>query len=185
MMAAAVLVIGACGGEDTSDPTEQSLPPATVADVAPQADTDTVPPPEPDVAAGVAPELVGTEWNVVNIGLENTITNVWAGSKITLVVDSATALSGFSGCNDYTATYAVEGEYREEADPFDDSKPKGQIIRISDISATTDLACEDRFAEQEIDYFKDLADSDRWFISDGSLRLVSNDNGIRVEANPN
>ncbi len=39
--------------------------------------------------------------------------------------------------------------------------------------------------EQETDYFKDLRDSNRWIISDdGNLALVSNDAGLRVEAEP-
>ena len=39
--------------------------------------------------------------------------------------------------------------------------------------------------EQETGYLKDLRDSNRWIISDdGNLALVSNDAGLRVEAEP-
>ncbi len=39
--------------------------------------------------------------------------------------------------------------------------------------------------EEETGYLKDLRDSNRWIISDdGNLALVSNDAGLRVEAEP-
>ena len=174
---AAVLVLGACGAGETTDTTESTTSDLTVADTVSEPPADTVP------AEKLAPELIGVVWNVVNIGLEGSFTNVWSDTVITLVFDSATSLSGFSGCNEYTATYEVEGKYREQADPFDDSKGKGQAIRITDISAD-EAVCEDKVMEQETDYFKDLRDSDRWYISDESLRLLSNDAGLRVEGEP-
>jgi len=181
-MLAAVLVAAACGGGETTDTAEPATPDVTASDTT-EPHADTVPAEDLEDASSLAPELIGIEWNVVNIGLVGALTNVWPDTEITLVFDSASSLSGFSGCNDYTASYEVEGGYREEADPFDDSKGKGQVIRITDISAD-EAACEDKVMEQESDYFKDLTDSDRWYISDGTLKLVSNDAGLRVDAEP-
>lgn len=178
----AVLVLGACGAGETTDTTESTTSDLTVADTVSEPPADTVPAEELDTSSA-APELIGVEWNVVFIGLEGSFTNVWPDTEVTLVFDSADSLSGFSGCNDYTASYQVEGEYREAADPFDDSKRKGQVIRITDISAD-EAVCEDKVMEQETDYFKDLRDSDRWFISDETLTLVSNDAGLRVGTEP-
>jgi len=81
-------------------------------------------------STSVAPDRVGIHWNVANIGLVGSLTNVWPGTEITLVFGNANSLSGFSGCNDYTASYGLEGGYRAEADPFDDSRGKGQVIRL-------------------------------------------------------
>ena len=180
---AAVLVLGACGAGETTDTTESTAPNLTVADtVSEPPPADTVPAEELETSSP-APELIGIEWNVAFIGLEGSFTNVWPDTEITLVFDSADSLAGFSGCNDYAASYEVEGEYREKADPFDDSKRKGQVIRITDISVD-EAVCEDKVMEQETDYFKDLRDSDRWYISDRILTLASNNTGLRVETEP-
>jgi len=189
---AAVLLLGACGAGETTDTTESTAPDLTVADTVsepPPADTvsepptaDTVPAEELETSSA-APELIGIEWNVAFIGLERSFTNVWPDTEITLVFDSTDSLSGFSGCNDYTASYEVEGEYRETAVPFDDSKRKGQVIRITDISAD-EAVCEDKVMEQETDYFNDLRDSDRWYISERTLTLASNNTGMVVETEP-
>ena len=180
---AAVLVLGACGAGETTDTTESTAPNLTVADtVSEPPPADTVPAEELETSSP-APELIGIEWNVAFIGLERSFTNVWPDTEITLVFDSADSLAGFSGCNDYTASYEVEGEYREKADPFDDSKRKGQVIRITDILAD-EAVCEDKVMEQETDYFNDLRDSDRWYISERTLTLASNNTGLRVETEP-
>ncbi len=169
--------ITACGGSDSEVA-------GTVATTAPPADAPvvTAAPATTAPSAGVeAPELAGTSWSVTNYTMESgNLTNVLGGTEVTIVFGSDGTVSGFTGCNDYTATYQVEGPYDgfEEGvrDPND-----GQTISIGSITVT-EKACDSPgfVMEQEGEHLANLAGAARWFISRGNLILRSEDTVIEA-----
>jgi heat shock protein HslJ len=76
-----------------------------------------IPPPPPataqPTAAGISAPgetpLVGTFWVLQSYGDPKNPTPVEAGTSIDALFSPAKSLSGFSGCNTYTARYAITG----------------------------------------------------------------------------
>ena len=170
--ASLVLLIAACGGSGSDDPGAPDTP-ATPTTAAPTAPAPTAAPPTTATAPGVdAPVLAGTSWAVTTYTMTGgAFTGVLDGTEVTINFGTDGTLSGFTGCNNYTATFAVEGPYDEFEDGVRDEND-GQAITIGPIEVT-EIACESPgfIMEQEAEHLANLEGAERWFISRGNLVL--------------
>ena len=111
--------------------------------------------------------LAGTSWDVLayNNG-KQAVVSVLAGTKITAVFGSAGSLTGFGGCNDYSASYQA-------------SPPK---ITIGPVSSTR-KHCETPagVAEQETSYLAALATAATYRVEGSTLELRAADGALVVE----
>lgn len=177
------LLIAGCGGEgeeaattttsDGSQTTATSAAPITTTTSAPIED---------------GPELAGTTWTVTHHAsdLYPDVTNVWEGSEVTIAFSDDGTVSGRTGCNDYSGTYAVSGAFVTE--PGMDEQA-GQALTISDLS-WTEVACEsENLMEQEVEFLDALQRVEHWNIGQGfggdeDLLLLSIEDGLMVEGTP-
>ena len=105
--------------------------------------------PEP---ASAAADLAGTSWTVVSVGGAPVV----EGSGANLAFDSAGNVSGSTGCNSVSGTYALDGP----------SLTFGPL-------ATTRMACEDALMAQETAVLDALAAVEGWGVdADGNLHLT-------------
>ena len=95
---ASILLLGLLLSACTPAPTPTPPPPPATAQ----------PTPAGDSAPGETP-LVGTFWVLQSYGDPKKPTPVEAGTSIDALFSPAKSLSGFSGCNTYTARYAITG----------------------------------------------------------------------------
>lgn len=181
----------ACGGGAISDSTEPADGTATTAltETTAGGGAETT-----EAEVGVEPplELAGTTWDVTHYQSDITggFTNLWPDTEITLQFGTDGTISGNAGCNDYSATYQVEGSYITDPDPFGDEE-KGQAIEIGELTMT-EIACEaEDVMEQETEYLTMLQEAERWLIGEGFggdnaliLRSSGEDGRALVEANP-
>lgn len=174
VLAAAVLVLAACGEGDgsaastTTDATQDTPP----------ADSTT------SVQEGPpAPVLGGTSWQATDYMLESgSITNVWSDTEITLTFGDNGTISGSTGCNTYSGDFEVEGDYDEFVEGVPDEND-GQALVIGPL-AVTERGCDDRIMEQESDFLDILANTGRWLIARGELHLRTAEGRFLLEAQP-
>ncbi len=107
----------------------------------------------------------GTSWTATGInngrgGLESTV----ATETVTAAFGADGALSGFAGCNDYTASYALSGD---------------DTISITGI-ATTRKACADDAMTLETQYVAALGAATTYAISGDALTLRDGDGAMQV-----
>lgn len=102
----------------------------------------------------VTPTITGKEWVVVAIGDHQA--PVGAGGKLlTLILDDSThQASGFSGCNQYNATYTLT----------DSSLTFGPVV-------STKMFCTE-VADVELIYLSSLPYVSHWQVSDSILTLT-------------
>jgi heat shock protein HslJ len=178
LVVAFAVLINACGGsdDDAADTAATTVPPLVTAAVTAAPATTAVP-------AGVtAPELAGTNWSVTTYTMASgSFTSVLGGTEVTISFGSDGTISGFTGCNDYTSTYQVEGPYDEFEEGIRDPND-GQSISIGSITVT-EKACDSPgfVMEQEEEHLANLAGAAQWFISRGNLVLRSDDTFIEAE----
>lgn len=169
------LVGAACGG-DEADPTTTTGDAATTA-----APTTSSAPDTTEVPGAEAPDLAGTEWVLTFYLLpDGAITNPWPGNEITARFDDAGTMSGSTGCNEYSADFAVSGAY----DPFEDGvrdENDGQAVSIS-LTGVTERACEEQnWMEQEGEFLDNLTGTTHWFVARETLRLRSDTTYLEFE----
>jgi heat shock protein HslJ len=105
--------------------------------------------PEP---ASAAADLAGTSWTLVRVGANPVV----EGSGARLAFDNAGNVSGSTGCNSVSGTYALDGP----------SLTFGPL-------ATTRMACEEALMAQETAVLEALARVDGWEIdADSRLHLT-------------
>ena len=177
IVAITALVLAACGGEESVNTDAPSAPTTATttaldsgADSAAQVNT-------------VAPDLGETSWNVTLYSLDSgAMTNLWPGTEITLRFGDDGTVSGFSGCNDYSGSFEVQGAYDEFVEGVRDEND-GQAIRIGTL-AVTEKACTSPSGvmDQETEYLNALQSTARWLIGRGNLLLRTDDGFFLVEA---
>lgn len=176
-----MLVAGACGGDDAAEPT-----PPEVADTLPG---DTAPAPaETTVAASEdaapAPELGGTSWRVTDYTLPGgSFTNVWDHTEVIIQFGADGTATGNLGCNDFTASFVVEGPYDEFEDGVRDAND-GQLIRFESIDLGAETCDDDNTMEQELEILDHLENAGRWLIVRGNFNLRSSDGAFLLEGEP-
>lgn len=176
------VVLAACGGSETSDGDSNDVD-ATTTTTRPDTATTTT-------TIGnsgsdfVAPELGNTSWNVTRYQLPSGgMTNLWPGTEIDVTFSTDGTVSGFSGCNTYTGTYAVEGSYNEDSGIFG-TEQKGQAIEMGPF-AVTEIGCADNTMEQEGEYLDDLLSARFWLLNDsGNFILHGSDGFFLVQGEP-
>ena len=175
----ATLVLAACGGEDTADETTTTTTTTSIATTSTTTDSDggTT---QPDA---VAPELVGTSWSVVLYSLAGSMTNPWPGTELTLRFNDDGTVSGSTGCNEYSATFEVEGPYDEFVEGQRDDND-GQVIRFGALTITERACAESSYMEQEAEFVDLLEQVGRWFVGRGDLILRTADASWLIEAEP-
>jgi heat shock protein HslJ len=109
--------------------------------------------------------IEGTSWTATGInngrgGLESTL----ATETVTAEFGADGALSGFAGCNDYTATYALSGE---------------DTISITGV-ATTRKACAEEAMTLESQYVAALEAAATYAISGDALTLRDDDGAMQA-----
>jgi putative lipoprotein len=105
--------------------------------------------PEPPSAAA---DLAGTSWTIVSVGGAPVV----EGSGADLTFDAAGSVSGSTGCNSVSGTYALDGT----------SLTFGPL-------ATTRMACEEALMTQETAVLDALAAVEGWEVdADGNLHLT-------------
>jgi putative lipoprotein len=106
--------------------------------------------PEP---ASAAADLAGTSWTLVSVGGAPVVEG---GVGARLAFDAAGNVSGSTGCNSVSGTYALDGP----------SLTFGML-------ATTRMACEDALMAQEASVLEALQNVSGWEIgADGNLHLT-------------
>ncbi len=175
LVVATVLVVTACGGDETSD--EPATTTASTPDAAAATTTSTTEP-----AGAPVPELAGTNWRVTDYNLSSgSITNVWPDTEITVRFGSDGMITGFTGCNEYSATYETAGPYDEFEAGVRDAND-GQAITFG-APTVTERGCEpDRIMEQEADFLGLLGEAGRWLIARDQLNLRTAEGGFLLEA---
>ncbi len=184
-----MVLVAACGDDDADTVTQ---PPSTTQAATTTPDT-TATTTALDSGAGtvtqgdtVAPELGGTSWNVTLYESESAggMTNLWPGSEITLHFGDDGTVSGFSGCNDYSGSFEVEGPYDEFVEGVRDPND-GQAIRMGPFTVT-EKACTspNGVMEQEMEYLDVLQSAGRWLIVRENLGLRTGDGFFLADAEP-
>lgn len=173
------VTLAACGdSESSSDPTTA---PTSGSSTTAAPTTTTQAPPDAD-----APVLDSTSWDVIFYQLPTgSMTNLWPGTEILLNFGAGGTIDGFSGCNQYSGSFAVDGPYDEfvsgTRDPND-----GQLFSVSSLSFT-ERACASPSGvmEQETEYLDALQNAARWLIGgDDHLFLRNAEGFFLIEAEP-
>lgn len=163
-----VFLAAACGGSDS----DTGVAVATTATPSDAPAATTAPATTPALVGVAAPDLAGTSWSVTKYTMaEGSLTGVLDGTEVTIIFGNDGTISGFTGCNDYTGTFEVEGPY----DPFEEGirdANDGQIINIGSISVT-ERACDSPgfVMEQEGEHLVNLVGVERWFMARGNLTM--------------
>lgn len=169
-------VFAACGGGDTADETPTTASTATTS-------TTTDPDGGTTQPEAVAPDLIDTSWRVVFYSLAGSMTNPWPGTELTLRFGDDGTVSGSTGCNEYSATFDVEGPYDEFIEGQRDEND-GQAIRFGALSITERACAESNYMEQEAEFVDLLEKVGRWFVARGNLILRTADASFLIEAEP-
>jgi heat shock protein HslJ len=170
-----VVLASSCGGAgDASTTTAVALGSSTSQDTTTTA----------EVAPAVdAPQLGGTNWNVITYRLPSgSITNVWlTGVTISFAADRT--VSGFAGCNDFDGTWGVSGAYDEFESGVPDSND-GQELSLGSLS-WTEIACENEsIMEQEKEILDLLQEGARWLLKGETFHLRDATGSFLFEAEP-
>ncbi len=170
------LALAACGGGDTADDTTTTAPVATTATTTDSGAGTSQP-------GAVVPELIGTNWRVVTYSIPGSMTNPWPGTELTLRFGDDGTVSGSTGCNEYSATFEVEGPYDEFIEGQRDEND-GQAIRFGALTITERACAESTYMEQEAEFVDVLEKVGQWFIARGNLTLRESDGSFLTEAEP-
>lgn len=169
------LALAACGGGDgDTDDTIGAADTGATTEATAAPDTTAVPDTTEAAFGGREvvedpPTLGGTSWNVTELtSVEWGFTNVWDYTTVTLEFGADGTLSGSTGCNDLSGTWAVEGDFYAD-DPFGNDLG-GQALSI-DATAGTGGECDENAQEQEEDFLGNLADT-VWYNVFDDLGLV-------------
>lgn len=176
VVGATAIVLAACGGEEEAADVTTTPSIATTSTTTESGPNTT----QPDA---VAPDLIGTSWIVVTYSLPASMTNPWPGTELTLRFNDDGTVSGSTACNEYSATFEVEGPYDEFVEGQQDEND-GQVIRLGAITITERACAESNYMEQEAEFVGLLEQVGRWFIARGNLILRSADASFLIEAEP-
>jgi heat shock protein HslJ len=181
--AAGLIVAVACGGGDTSGPSnlDDGTSGSTIALVDEVNDT-----PSDDESAPTEEgedrraELVG-RWEVANYALPDGggLTNVVGDGPVFIEFDANGMLSYSTGCNEGTTGYRASGVYVVPKSALDDT-PRGQPITIGPSFEQTEIACDGFLGDQDRDLPSNLGAATR-FVLDGD-RLALHDEFLLIEA---
>ncbi|MGB7861093.1 MAG: META domain-containing protein [Acidimicrobiia bacterium] len=123
------------------------------------------------------PDLADTSWLVTgyNNGSE-AVTSVIIATELTVEFGDDETVSGSAGCNTFSGTYEVSGDYEVVS---------GQAIAIGPL-ASTQMACLDPegLMDQEAQFLNALANSATWQLVGSNLELRSADGALQVTAEP-
>jgi len=100
-------------------------------------------------------DLTGSTWVLTNIGT----LSAQKGVESTLVFDSDSTLSGFSGCNSYDSDYSLDGE----------------DFSVSGVTSSTD-SCAESVMDQEANFIITLESAVSVKLYGDNLVIKSNDN---------
>lgn len=100
-------------------------------------------------------DLMGSTWVLTNIG---TLT-AQRGVEVSLVFDSESTLSGYSGCNSYESDYSLNGE----------------SFSISGVTSSTD-SCAESVMDQETNFIITLEGAESLKLYGDNLVIKSSDN---------
>lgn len=184
---ALTLVLAGCGGDEAGDAGDVGDAPATTTSAVTESSAATTSEADGGASRGGEavddpPELAGTEWDVQMLySAEFGMTNVWPDTEVSLSFGTDGTLSGFSGCNDFTGSYELVGDYLER-DPLNDI-PEGQGIVIADLPEPAG-GCDPNADEQEVDVLNALETAAVWQIdAEGELTLIG-PQGLHIGADP-
>lgn len=115
-----------------------------------------------------AQSLAGTSWSAVNINIGTAVSTLVAGTTITAAFGEDGQVTGTAGCNNYFASYTVDG----------------QNLTIGQAGSTM-MACEPaEIMAQETAYLTALANAATWSIENGQLRILDAEGHIVAVFNP-
>lgn len=108
-----------------------------------------------------AESLAGTSWNVTNINNgRQAVVSIVPGSTVTMVFDTEGRVSGTTGCNQFTASYSVDGNN----------------LQFSS-AATTRRACADPGVDEQEKAFLHAFESVRTMHIEGDLLVLRQEDG--------
>lgn len=175
-----LVLLAACGGAAEDSPTTSTT---LTADEPEQtfAPVDTT---EPQPEETPAPDLTANGWMVALYDIGGAMTNPWPGTELTFAFLDDGTITGFAGCNDFSASYATEGPYNPFEEGVADSED-GQSITISDVSVGADVCEKENTMIQEDEFLAALESSVWWKIRrEASLIFSGSDGFFRMESNP-
>ena len=176
----AALVVPACGGAE-SEPGATTVPSGPAAITSTETtvvETTAAPHTEPPR------ELDGTAWVVDRYDLPDGggFTNPWPATEVTMAFADG-IMSGSTGCNLYTASYATDGPY----DPFDEGVPDradGQTLTLGDLTVTEETCEDENYALQAEEIVQNLMMVGRWVLIRGELNLRDAEGGFLMSGPP-
>ena len=181
LILAVSLVVAACGDGDADEAVETPTTTTTAVE------TTTTAQQTPDTTAedaGDPPiELDGTSWAIDAYALPSGgLTNPWPATEVTVMFANS-RMSGSTGCNEFSATYAVEGGYDEFEDGVRDAAD-GQVITLTEFEFS-DETCEDEdYALQADEIAANLERVGRWVLIRGELNLRTDDGAFLMSGPP-
>lgn len=115
---------------------------------------------------GTEASLTGTDWVAVSINNGNqAVESVQAGTEVTATFAEDGTVAGSGGCNDYSATYTVDGS----------------SIEIGPIAGTLKLCgAPEGVDDQEAAYFAALDAATTWSIAGDTLELRDDSGALQV-----
>lgn len=128
-----------------------------------------------------APSLAGTSWTVTTYQLpDGGLTNTWK-ADVTISFAADGTVSGSAGCNDYSGTWTVSGDWNEFESGVPDPQD-GQELALSALS-WTEIGCEDAdVMQQESEILGLLQQAGRWVLIRDSFNLRDASGAFLFEA---
>jgi len=118
--------------------------------------------------AAAEQSLAGTSWSAVNINIGTAVSTLLPDTVITATFGEDGQLTGSAGCNNYFASYTVDGG----------NLTIGQ-------AGSTMMACEPaEIMTQETAYLTSLANAATWSIENGQLRILDAEGSIVAVFDP-
>jgi len=102
-------------------------------------------------------DLVGTLWKLATFGMDDDVTPVVG--DVTLKLDAEGRAAGTAGCNNYGATYEVEGD----------------SLRFGPAVSTKKSCADEAVMQQELSYLQALPQATRYRIEEGQLIIELED----------
>ena len=175
VVAAVLIVAGACTSDAASDTTTSEVPAVVESEGPPLAD-DQGPPAGQDRSA----ELL-QRWDVVNYLLPDGggFTNVVGEVPVFIEFDADGSVSYHTGCNAGDTEFTTSGSYVLPESALDDT-PEGQGINIGPLFEQTEESCDGFLGDQDRDLPANMGSATR-FALDGD-RLLLLDDFLLIEA---
>lgn len=162
LLVVAILVAGCTTAQPPAQPaTPAPLPPTTANTPAPTAQP-----------APVVPAMLSGGWTLTMMGIQNGNAVTVPTTEITLTINPDNSLTGYGGCNNYFATFALTGK----------TTPKGQEMTVSNLGSTKKYCATESGQEQQ--YLNILGKTMAYNVDGAQLSLTATTGDVLIYQRP-